>query len=332
MLVSRDGTEEEAAALAGEGYPVRLITRTGERGLSTAVIRGFSEGRGDILICMDADMSHPPEVLPKLIQTLGEDQTDFVIGSRYVPGASTDESWGAFRWINSKVATLLAASFTRAKDPMSGFFALRRDTFEAAEELRAIGYKIGLELIVKCRCRCVREVPIHFADRQFGQSKLSLREQLNYIRHIKRLADFKYGSLSHLLQFCAVGATGMVVDLGSLNILLHSARRTLSGTLNAEQQFMIVRAIAILIAMTWNFWLNRHITFSYSRRQKVLRQYVRFFATCSVGGAMNWCVSNALVGWVTWFAGHVSTAALGGIVVGTFFNFAISRWWVFRAS
>lgn len=187
---SRDGTEELCAGLCADGLPLRLIVRRDERGLSSAVLRGFAEARGDVLVCMDADLSHPPEAVPQLVHALAAG-ADFVIGSRYVRGGTTDQSWGLFRWLNSKVATVLARPFTTARDPMAGFFALRQATFAAASRLDPIGYKIGLELIVKCRCRRVAEIPIHFADRRAGESKLNLREQLNYVRHLARLARFK---------------------------------------------------------------------------------------------------------------------------------------------
>ncbi len=189
---SQDGSEEAVALLGKEGHPVRIVTRTEERGLSSAVLRGFEEARGTYLLCMDADLSHPPAAIPRLIDALQRPETDFVIGSRYVPGASTDEDWGLFRWFNSKIATLLARPLTSAKDPMAGFFALSRDTFIQADALNPIGYKIGLELIVKCGCKSVREVPIHFADRRFGESKLTIKEQLNYLKHLWRLAAYKF--------------------------------------------------------------------------------------------------------------------------------------------
>ncbi len=198
---SQDGSEQIVAELAAEGYPVGIITRIDERGLSSAVIRGFQEARGHVLVCMDADLSHPPEAIPRLLAALGEPQVTFALGSRYVPGASSDEDWGLYRWLNSKFATLLARPLTRVKDPMSGFFALPREVFEQAAPLNPIGYKIGLELLVKCNCRQVREIPIHFADRRAGQSKLCFKEQLNYIRHIKRLLDFEYGWFWRLLLF-----------------------------------------------------------------------------------------------------------------------------------
>lgn len=191
---SRDGTAEAIARLAAAGHPVTLITRTSERGLSSAVLRGFAELRdADVLVCMDADLSHPPERLPDLLAALAEDaRAEFVIGSRYVPGGSTDDQWGLFRWLNSKIATLLARPFTSARDPMAGYFALPRAVYERARDLNPIGYKICLEMIVKCGCREVREVPIHFADRTLGQSKLCFAEQLKYLRHVGRLALYKF--------------------------------------------------------------------------------------------------------------------------------------------
>lgn len=315
---SQDGTEQIISA-AADRYPVRLITRTPERGLSSAVIRGFTDAQGDILVCMDADLSHPPEALPQLISAIRRNPSvDFVIGSRYVPGAGTDQSWGVFRWLNSKVATLMARPFTSAQDPMAGFFALPRSVFARADRLNPIGYKIGLELIVKCQCRDVKEVPIYFADRRFGQSKLSLREQLHYIEHLKRLADYKYGGFSQLAQFCLVGTTGVAVDLIVLALLLRAAL-----------PFKMARAVAILVAMTSNFVLNRRLTFSYSRGGRVIAQYCRFVATCAVGGVVSWSIAVGLVHSVPFFRGHVFLASLAGIMVGTMFNFLISRYWVF---
>jgi dolichol-phosphate mannosyltransferase len=189
---SKDGTDKIIDELVSEGNPVRLITRQGQRDLSTAVIEGFRQAHGEILVCMDADLSHPPEAIPRLIEQLYQSEVDFVIGSRYVEGGTTDENWGPLRWLNSKLATLLARPFTLIKDPMSGFFAIRRSVFKSAGSLNPIGYKIGLELIVKCGCKEIREIPIHFAMRKFGQSKLNFGEQLNYLRHIYRLLNYKY--------------------------------------------------------------------------------------------------------------------------------------------
>jgi len=316
---SRDGTAEQVAALAAEGHPVRLVTRVGERGLSSAVIRGFQEAAGRTLVCMDADLSHPPEAVPALLEALADGEADFVIGSRYVPGASTDEAWGAFRWLNSKVATLLALPLVRVRDPMAGFFCLRRETFERSAPLNPIGYKIALELMVKCRYRRIREVPIHFANRRFGSSKLTLREQVNYLRHLKRLADFKFGAFSRLVQFCFVGSTGVAVDLASYAVLLA-----------VGVPLLVARALAIWVAMTWNFLLNRRITFGLSGRAGVLVQYARFVAACVLGAVVSWSVNLALIRLVEWFARHVFLAALAGVFCGMVCNFVISLKWVFR--
>jgi len=156
---SRDGIVEVVAAL---GKPwVRVVVRTANRGLSPAVLDGFHESRGDTLLVMDADMSHPPEKIPEMVAALDAGH-DFVIGSRYVMGGSTNDQWGILRWINSQMATVLALPLTTVRDPMSGFFALHRQTFDRADTLNPIGYKIALELLVKCHCRNVCEVPIHF--------------------------------------------------------------------------------------------------------------------------------------------------------------------------
>jgi dolichol-phosphate mannosyltransferase len=118
---------------------------------------------------------------------------DFVVGSRYVPGGTTADDWGLFRFLNSQVATLLARPLTKITDPMSGFFALPRPVFERALDPSPLGYKIGLELLVRCGCRDVREIPIHFANRTRGESKLTVQQQVLYLRHLARLYRFKLG-------------------------------------------------------------------------------------------------------------------------------------------
>ena len=194
---SRDGTDQIAADLAKK-WPIRLITRTHERGLSSAVVRGFEEARHDILLCMDADLSHPPEAVPSLIAPIASGQADFVIGSRYVAGGSTREDWGLLRRLNSLVATALAKPLTSVKDPMAGFFCLTRDTFLRAKSasLNPIGYKIGLELLIKARCTRAKEIPIDFSDRMHGKSKLTLKQQIEYLLHLSRLYRFHRPILS----------------------------------------------------------------------------------------------------------------------------------------
>lgn len=188
---SGDGTEE---VVKGLGLPwVELVIRRKDRGLSRAVMDGFDRARNDVLLCMDADLSHPPEKIPELVEAL-EAGHDFALGSRWVAGGGTDDEWGVFRWLNSVIAGWLARPLTSVKDPMSGFFALRREQYAAAREsLNPVGYKIGLELLIKCRCKNAKEIPIHFADRQHGESKLTIKEQLRYLRHLARLYRFRLG-------------------------------------------------------------------------------------------------------------------------------------------
>lgn len=185
---SPDATADVVAELARK-YTIRLITRTNERGLSSAVVRGFQESSRDLLVCMDADLSHPPEKLVDVIMPVARDETDFCIGSRYVRGGRTSDDWGLFRRLNSKFATWLARPLIKAHDPLSGFFCVRRETFEKARRsgLAAIGYKIGLEICVRAQCRRVREVPIHFVDRCAGKSKLTLHQQMLYLRQLVHL-------------------------------------------------------------------------------------------------------------------------------------------------
>ena len=179
LLIMDDQSNDGSVELVEQsGYDwARIVVRDGPRGLSPAVLDGLRLARHPVVVVMDADLSHPPEKIPAMILALASGQ-QFVIGSRYVPGGSTDDEWGFFRWLNSQVATLLARPLTDARDPMAGFFAFRRDELKKAPYLNPIGYKIGLELIVKCGLENVGEVPIQFTDRRFGQSKLSFKEQL----------------------------------------------------------------------------------------------------------------------------------------------------------
>jgi dolichol-phosphate mannosyltransferase len=187
---SGDGSAEIVADLAAL-FPVRIIVRTNERGLSSAVLRGFQEARGPFLVVMDADLSHPPEAIPDLVAPVREGRADFALGSRYVSGGHIDQDWSLFRHLNSRIATWLARPLTSVRDPMSGFFCLARASLERAAPLNPVGYKIALELIVKTRSRRCLEVPISFADRAAGTSKLTAREQLRYLRHLARLYWFR---------------------------------------------------------------------------------------------------------------------------------------------
>jgi dolichol-phosphate mannosyltransferase len=312
---SRDGTVETIEKI---GLPwVKLITRTKDRGLSPAVLEGLNRTSGEIIVVMDADLSHPPEAIPHMIEEL-EKGSEFVVGSRYVEGGVTDDNWGLFRWLNSRVATLLARPFTRISDPMSGFFALRRSTFANADFLNPIGYKIGLELLVKCRCTKVSEVPIAFADRILGESKLSLREQLRYIQHIRRLFLYKYGAWSEVAQFIVVGASGAVVNLVATTVLLEAG-------LSARVSI----ACAIAISICTNFLLNRRFTFSHSKNGNMPTQFLSYAASVSFGALINYLAALLLIALFPRFVPQL--ASLCGIAVATFANFIALKFLVFKS-
>ncbi len=188
---SRDGTEEAVATLA-ERFPVRLIVRVGERGLSGAVLAGFREARFDRFVVLDADLQHPPEAIPEMLTRLEAPDCDFVIATRYAGGGSVVEAWPMWRRWGSRFATLLARPLAPVSDPMSGFFALTRRTWENAAAVDQIGYKIALELFVKGGCRKAAEVPIAFGARVAGESKASMSVMLRYLHHLSRLYRFRY--------------------------------------------------------------------------------------------------------------------------------------------
>ena len=316
---SKDGTVEFIDSLQANW--IRLIVRTDERGLSTAVIHGLTEARHDILIVMDADLSHPPEAIPAFVRALDGD-ADFVVGSRYVSGGSTEDGWGYLRWVNSKVATLIARPFTRVKDPMSGFLGMRRQTWQGAEELDPVGYKIGLELIVKCRCRKVAEVPIHFSTRRHGESKLTLKVQRDYLNHIVRLARWKYPELASFIPFAIVGAMGVGVYAGLLAILEPWLAKSLG------KEWVIV--IAIFLTMCFNFVLDRKLAFWWAPRKQVAGQFLGFLAICSIPVIINFWVTSHFAfkdDMATPLAGVIGASV--GSVLGVIFNWSISRLFIF---
>ncbi len=213
---SRDATPRVCAELSAK-YPLKLLVRTEPaNGLSGAVLHGMAEARGTFLCVMDADLQHPPERLPALLEPLRAGEADFVLGSRYMPGGSTEAEWGIFRKFNSQLATLLARPFAgKTTDPMAGFFALRRESYASATNLTPLGYKIALELMCKCRVKRVKEIPIHFGMREKGQSKLSLKQQFRYLEHLSRLYDFTYPRASPIVKFFIATVASWVVGLGT---------------------------------------------------------------------------------------------------------------------
>jgi dolichol-phosphate mannosyltransferase len=178
---SPDGTGQFAETLR-ERFPVRVVHRPGKLGLGSAVIDGFAVASGNVLGVMDADLSHPPEALPRMLEALERWQADLVIASRYIPGGGT-RNWPVVRRAMSRLACLLARPLTAARDATSGYFLIRRHAAEDVK-IQARGFKICLELLVRGRIGTIVEVPYEFADRAAGESKMSWREASGYFRQV----------------------------------------------------------------------------------------------------------------------------------------------------
>lgn len=315
---SGDGTESVCGEL-GREFNLRLVVRKGERGLSTAVIRGLREAGGDILVVMDADLSHPPEKIPEMVR-LVEDGADFVLGSRYVEGGEIEEHWGFYRKLNSKVATLLACFLTKLKDPMSGFFCIPRRTLEACKELSPIGYKIALEIVVKSGAKTVAEVPIFFSRRKHGESKMNLREQLLYLRHLGRLYRFRYPGKLQFLLFLLVGFSGFIIDTIFYFLLQYSLGFS----------HLVARAASFFIAASWNWYWNRVFTFMQGGSPGFISQWAQFLGMSLISFLFNWGTYYLLTTNVAFFDAHKYIAFVIGVIVGTGSNFTFSKYIVFR--
>jgi len=179
---SPDGTGDMANDLAAR-YPLIVIHRKGKLGLASAAVDGFRAARGKILGCMDADLSHPPEILPILLSTIEDEGYDMAVASRLVEGAGVVGTWPQYRKLNSYVATLLARPLTPVKDSMSGYFLLKKEVIDGII-LTPTGYKIALEIMVKGNYKRIKEVPFLFDNRTRGKSKMDIKVQMEYLLHI----------------------------------------------------------------------------------------------------------------------------------------------------
>ena len=314
---SRDGTEAVVAGLARR-MPVRIRTRRQvPRDLSRSVLLGFTLARFERLVVMDADLSHPPERIPDLLAAL-DGGYEMAVGSRYVPGGRLERGWSLWNLLNSRLATLLSRPLTDCHDPMAGFFAVLREALPEPDSLNPVGYKIGLELMVRGRLR-VAEVPISFANRSKGSSKTNWRQRANTMRHLCRLYAYRYGSLARAMSFGLVGASGLAVDatfyIGLQAIgLEHRAARFLS----------------FWPAVIWNWLLNRRLTFRDRPRQHRATERARFVGSSLIGLTGSFGTYAALTGFWEFFDGHRLVAFALGIAVGSVCNFLVATAYVFR--
>lgn len=216
---SQDNTAEEIERLRENGYNVHLHVRTLERGLSSAVLFGFSKSRGQKLLVMDADLQHPPESVPALLDALSDESKQFALGTRYGKGVEMDKDWPVYRRFISWGARLLSRPLTNAQDPMGGFFALKRSLvrldltypnacadhnlqYLACQPVNPSGFKLGLELLLKTplASTALVHIPYGFSKRQSGSSKLGMKVILKYIGQLLALYYWRFGLLWFLFM------------------------------------------------------------------------------------------------------------------------------------
>lgn len=191
-------TEKITKDLATEGYSVRghFRKKTEGRGLSSAVLLGFKMAIHPYVLCMDADLQHEPEAVPSVARPVLEGQAEFAVGSRYVAGGGVGFEWSILRRVVSLAATMIAWPVAPAYDPMSGFFCVSKDVLKRGDgRISPIGWKIGLEVMARCNCRPVVDVPITFQSREAGESKLTMKEYVNYGKQLGQLYVDKFGLL-----------------------------------------------------------------------------------------------------------------------------------------
>lgn len=187
---SPDGTGALADELAAR-HRIKVVHRAGKLGLGTAVVEGFDAASAPIVGVIDADMSHPPHLLPRMFAIMRQTSADIVIGSRYIPGGGT-HNWPLGRLVLSRAACLMARGLTPVRDATSGLFLIRRDIARGVR-ISAGGFKICLELLVRGRPASVVEVPYVFEGRTAGESKMNVKEAVGYLDQLKDLHRFKRG-------------------------------------------------------------------------------------------------------------------------------------------
>ncbi|MBR33294.1 MAG: hypothetical protein CMN77_18485 [Spirochaetaceae bacterium] len=259
---SPDRTWEIAEDIATKDDSIRVIRRITDRGLSSAVITGMEVAEGEIFAVMDADLQHDEALLPRMVQTL-QGGFDLVVGSRAEEGGSYGQ-WSRRRRFISWVATFLARLFLplEIKDPMSGFFALKRDVFEkSANRINPRGFKILLEFIGRTPGLKMKELGYHFRNRQHGETKLSGSVVRNYL---VALFDLRFGHYlsSTFAMYVTVGATGIIVN--SAGFYVGEALdfpRVDTGLLDALGPVHLSVPFGYQLAIVSNYLLNNYLTF-----------------------------------------------------------------------
>lgn len=318
VFVDDDSPDETARAvreLAATNGRVRCVQRIGRRGLSSASIEGMLASTAPYVAVMDGDLQHDPQVLPTMLDAVKHENVELVIGSRYTEGGSLGE-WDRFREFVSRFATSLGRAVVPAtlKDPMSGFFVLRRSLLDAVvRDLSGLGFKILLDIFASARRPVAfREIPFLFRSRREGASKLDSQAVWEYLM---LLADKIFGRFVpvRFLSFAIIGAFGLGV-----HILVLSAVYRFGGS-----GFVTGQTVATLAAMVFNYSLNNELTYRDQRRRgwRWLTGLVSFVAVCSMGAVANIGVAayvfNRQSEWIL--------AAVAGVLTGAVWNYAVTN-------
>src|SRR4051812_49198046 len=317
---SPDGTADAVRELARHDPRVRCIRRIGRRGLSGACIEGMLASSAPCAAVIDGDLQHDETQLAKMLGLIERGEADLVIGSRYIEGGSAD-SFDQQRLGFSKFATALARQLLRVDvaDPMSGFFMIRRERFEAlAPQLSTQGFKILLDVVATARGSLrIVEIPYMFGARVHGESKLDSMVALDFLGLVLAKLTNDVVSLRFLL-FALVGSIGLVVHFAVLFVALESL----------DLPFPEAQGIAALCAMTGNFLLNNFLTYRDQRLKglRILQGLVLFYLVCSVGLLANVGVAFSVYDQepIWWLAGAA------GALMGVVWNYAISGLFVWR--
>lgn len=320
---SPDQTAKEVRALGRERSDVRVIHRIGRRGLAGACIEGILSSVAPIVAVMDADLQHDESRLPVMLQHLQDDpELDLVIASRNVEDGSAGSGLSAMRKKGSDLATSMArrALKIKATDPMSGFFMVRRSSFNAVVlDLQKQGFKILADMLSASRGQWkVREIGFTFRERQHGISKMDSAVTLEFLGLLAVRLTGGLVSIRFIL-FMLVGLSGLVVHLLVLRLTL--------GLISGP--FALAQTVAVVVAMTSNFVLNNALTYKDRSLHGMafLRGLLSFYGVCSVGAVANVGVATAVYAVLPYWA----IAGFLGASVGALWNFVASALVTWRA-
>jgi len=311
---SPDGTASEVREVAIHDSRVRIVQRVGRRGLSSAAIEGILASSAPFCAVIDGDLQHDEKLLATMLETIKEEDLDIVSGSRYVEGGSLGD-WDESRATISRLATKLSRTVLHADltDPMSGFFMIRRSTFEKRmHSLSGIGFKILLDIFASSKEPLrYRELPYEFRTRQAGESKLDSQAAWEYFM---LLLDKLIGHIVpvRFVAFTLVGGFGVIVHMLIVWFMLSSM----------GIDFTIAQTTATLIAMTSNYAMNNILTYRDMRLTGWgwIKGWISFTLACSVGALGNIGIAAYIFAQdTTWVL-----ASLSGIVVGAVWNYAVT--------